>query len=434
MAILKNDHNILFKALIRGVGCFMLLLLGGCTSALPDEIQDLLTVRKENCWPCTGYKAVWEGLGSLTQSAFPTMCQIALNVLGLALLFWIAFTVGKFVVALKEPNIKDFITNIALILFKSIVVAIILLTPENTMYILELVIDPVVSGFVELSRNILFADSSIAKHFAAAASYKSIEKSSALFTSNVGNQLQDIVYRIYLGFSSGIGLGARMLISTDMLSWAMGIFIMFIFFYLMLIIPLIFMEGFIILGIVFVLFPFLLVSYVFPSTKSMLKVAWDALFIAISQMLITCIYLAVFVSVIQSRTNDFSIGKQLTDVKLLTGLKDMTTNGIAFFALIWCLFKMANDIPRMAAFLTGTQNRSQMMALVQRFTSIVTSAGKFVAGAALVGTGVGSGIGASMMHDGLHDAAKNVKEEFATGSQNNKTDTNNFKHSVVGKK
>ncbi len=409
--ILSQNINIRFKALIQGIGCFVLIaFLTGCQAVDPDLLTEMIQVKKENCWPCTGYKVVWEALSNLTQNAFPKACEWALNVLGVALLFWIAFTVGKFVVALKEPNVKEFITTMATVLFKAMVVGAILLTPDNTMSVLDIVATPVLAGIVDLARGIMFADSDIAKYFSAASTYDPISTSSTLFSSDIGNQLQDIVYRIYLAFSSGIGLGARMLISMDMLSWGLGLFVMFVFFYLMLIVPLLFMETFIIIGIVFVMFPFFLVSYVFPSTKQFMKVAWDAIFVAVLQILITAVYLTVLIYVVKIYSGNFSIGKQMTDVMLLTGLKSMTTSALAFFALIYCMFKMTNDIPMITSFLANAGvNRSQILKFAQSFTSLATNAGKFIAGAAMVGTGVGSGMGSALMADSARGVAKSMR-------------------------
>ncbi len=409
MLILHKNINIRFESLIKGMMCMLLLFLTGCTSATPEELRELIAVQKENCWPCTGYKVVWEALANLTNSAFPEMCGWALDFLGVALLFWITFTVGKFLVALKEPNIKDFITNMAMVLFKSFVVAVILMTPENTMYILDLIVTPTIQAFVNLARAMMFSDPELAKNFASGSSYDPITTESALFASAVGNQLQDVVYRIYLGFSSGIALGARMLISLDMLSWGLGFFVMFVFFYLMLIFPLIFMEGFIIVGIVFVMFPFFLVSYVFPATKTFPKVAWEALFVAVMQIVITCVYLTILISVVKNYSDSFSIGKQLTDFMFITGLKTMTNSALAFFALIYCMFRMASDIPVMTSFLTGTFNRSQTLAMVKSFTGFTKHAGKFIAGAAMVGTGVGSSMGTALMSDAGREMTQDFK-------------------------
>lgn len=439
MTILKNSINIRFETLVKGLGCLLLLLfLAGCQAATTEEMIDLIRVKKENCWPCTGYKVVWEAIANITESAFPKVCEWALNFLGVALLFWIAFTVGKFIVAIKEPNIKEFITTMATVLFKAMIVGAILLTPDNTMYILDLFATPIMSAVIELARGIMFADASIAKYFSATSSYETISTSSALFASNIGNQLQDIVYRVYLAFSSGIGLGARMLISTDMLSWGLGLFVMFVFFYLMLIIPLIFMEAFLIVGVIFVMFPFFLVSYVFPSTKQFLKVAWDAIYVAVLQILITSVYLTVLIYVVKVYSKNFSIGAQYTDVMLLTGLKNMTTSGLSFFALIYCMFKMTNDIPMITSFLANAGvNRSQVMKWAQQFTSLATNAGKFIAGAAMVGTGVGSSMGSALMADSARGVAKSMKDGafgLESGSNTGSTTTDQMRAQAGAKK
>ncbi len=408
MIILSQHINIRLKSLKIGMMLLLVCLLSGCTAALPEEIAGLVAVKKENCWPCTGFKAVWEGLASLTNAIFPKMCGWALDFLGVALLFWIAFTVCKYIMAVKEPNLKDFISSIAMVLFKAVAISAVLLTPENTKYVLDLFITPAITAFVNLSRAIMFSDATLAKNFAGAIDYDTINTSTTLFASNVGNMLQDIVYRVYLGFNSGIALGARMLISIDMVSWGMGFFTMFVFFYLMLVIPMIFMEGFIIVAIVFVMFPFFLVSYVFPSTKNYLKVGWEALFVAVMQIMVTCIYLTVLLSVVKTYSKDFSIGKQLTDFMFMTNLKDMTGSSLSFFALIYCIFKMSNDIPAMTSFLAGSFNRTQILQMVRRFSGMASNVGKFAIGASLVGSGVGATKGQAMMKDATAELGRSL--------------------------
>ena len=100
----------------------------------------------------------------------------------------------------------------------------------------------------------------------------------------------------------------------------------------------------------------------------------------------------------------------MTDVMLLTGLKSMTTSALAFFALIYCMFKMTNDIPMITSFLANAGvNRSQILKFAQSFTSLATNAGKFIAGAAMVGTGVGSGMGSALMADSARGVAKSMR-------------------------
>lgn len=392
------------------------LLLSGCVSLNPEEIAMFVAVKKSNCWPCTAYRVVWDAIGNGVDALFPRISKLALNTLGVALLFWTAFTVGKLVATVKEPNIKEFTTNFFKVLFKAFIVSVILVTPESTLAIIDLIVTPIITSFTSLSRAVLFAEPTIAKHFAAPSSFADISKDYPIFTSYLGNQIQDIIYRIYIAFNSGIALGARMLISIDFVSWITGLFIMIVFFYMMLLFPLLFLESFFMLGAVIILFPFFLVAWIFPSTKSYANSSWGILFSAVFQILMTCVYIGILVSVIKTYSSSFSLSKQLTDPALLLGLKNMSNNGIAFFALIYCMFKLSNDIPNITDFFVGEVNRSQILAAFSKAQSLAVSAGQFVAGAALVGTGAGAAIGKGLMTSAAAKSAKTVSE-FGTGEE-----------------
>lgn len=376
----------------------------------PEAIALFSAVKKENCWPCSAYSIIWDAIGNGVKQLFPNISTLALNTLGVGLLFWTALTVGKFVATVKEPNIKEFTTNFFKTLFKAFIASVILLTPENTLAIIDLVVTPVITSFTDLSRAVLFAEPTIAKHFAAPSFSTDFAKDYPIFTAYLGNQIQDIIYRIYIAFNSGIALGAHMLISIDLMSWVIGIFIILVFFYMMLLFPLLFLESFFMLGAVIILFPFFLAAWVFPSTKGYMKTAWDVLFQATAQILMTCVYIGVLITVIKtySDSSSFSLSKQLTDPALLLGIKNLSDNGIAFFALIYCMFKLSDDIPNITSFFVGEVNRSKVLEAFSKVQNLAINAGKFVAGAALVGSGIGAPIGKGLMTSAAMDTSKTL--------------------------
>lgn len=430
------------KALILLTVVGFCFVLSGCGAVDPNDIAMFVAIKKANCWPCTAYQVVWDAIGKSVQELFPGISKLALNGLGVGLLFWLAFTIGKFIATVKEPNIKEFTTTMSTVLFKAMVVSVILATPANTLAIVDLIVTPIITSFTDLSRAVLFAEPTIAKHFAAPTfwdnvtssvitgdvtglfggsnpSYSGITKDYPIFTSYLGNQVQDIIYRIYIAFNSGIALGARMAFTVDFISFITGVMIMLVFFYMMILFPLLFLEAFFMLGGIIILFPFLLAAWVFPSTKGYMKAVWDILFAATAQILITCIYVGVLVTVIKSYSSSFSLSKQLTDPALLLGLKNMSSNGLAFFALIYCMFKLSNDIPNITSFFVGEVNRSKMLAMFQKVQSLAASAGKFVAGAALTGAGAGA-IGKGLMASAAKDTAKSVSQ-FGTAEDGSST-------------
>lgn len=401
-----------------GLFCLVAVLLTGCVPLSSDDIAQVVAVKASNCWPCAAYKSVWNAIGGVATNAFPMVCSAALNLLGMGLMFWLMMTGIKLVSALKEPNLKEFIPKINAVLFKAIVVAVILSSSTYVIQILDMIVTPVLLGFVSLSRAVMFAEPTIAKHFASLSSLNDVAVGDyVLFSSTIGSQLQDVIYRLYLAFNSGIALGARMMLSIDTISWVLGLLVMLTFFFMMLFFPLLYLEGFITLGVVILLFPILLVGWVFPSTKSYIQEAGKILFQAAAQILITSIYVAVIVNVLKSYSSSFSLIKQITDPALLLGLKNMSNNGIAFFALILCMFKLSNDIPKVTSFLVGQQiNRSVIMRKFMGFMNIITGVGKVAVGAALAGAGMGI-VGKSMMQDGATSAKNAVMSSFRNSNE-----------------
>ena len=435
--ICLNNMQIRFKRALQGMFLASLMFLGGCSGAgAPEQLAEFFKIKKENCWPCTMYKVVWEAIGNVVTSSFDIMCENALMLLGIGMLFWITFTIGKLVTSLKEPNLKDFIGNMAGVLFKGFVVAVMLYNSKYTLQILDLVVTPLFTAFVDLGRTLMFSDPTIAKNMSTATSYSSGSsfnlanfalsigssggsnlsniKDSAIFTANIGNMIQDLIYRLYLGFHSGVGLGFRMLLSTDATISLMGIVVSFIFFYLMLTFPLLFIEAFALAGVVIIFFPFILICLVFPSTKMYVNSFWKVLFVCMAQIVLTCLYMAIMITVFKAFTEDnFSISKQLFDPMTMLGMKNMNDNMLTVFALCYIMFKMTSDIPNISARLVGDFNRSVMAQGIQRAVNITKNVGIIAGGAALAGTGVASGLGATMMAQGARGVGSDMKGIFS---------------------
>ncbi len=424
-------HNSVKKAWIFCRLFALCFLLGGCNIFSPEDLSLLLLVTKDNCWACSAYKVVWEAIGDTVQSVFPHITVIGLNTLGVGLLFWIAFNVGKLVVAVKEPNLKEFITGFAAVLFKSFVVAVILMGSDQALQVLDMFITPIITSFVSLSTLILFSEPTIATHFAAPTSDIIITADYPIFTAHLGSLVEDVIYRIYVAFNSGMALGGRIMLSVDFVSQMTGLMVILVFFYMMLLFPMLFLESFIHLGAITVLFPLFLVAWVFPATKSYIKTAWDVLFQAMAQILITCIYIGVLVTVIKSYSSASSLSQQLTDPALLLGIKNMSNNGLAFFALIYSMFKLSNDIPKITSFFVGEVNRSTMLKYFGRMQNVGMGMGKMVAGAALIGTGVGAASGKGLMQSGVKDTMTAIKS-FAEGPDNTDPDGSSMLNRTKG--
>ena len=389
------------------------MLLTGCAGAMTAEHLTMLSVvATGGCWSCTMFKVVWEAIGNALAKTYAPCSELALILLGVGLLFWLSITIGRMVASVKEPNMKDIIPKISGVLFKAMVVGVILSAPKYTVAILDLFVTPVLESFTNLSKAVLFADVSIAEMLTApfdllklGGDYD-IDKNYIVFTRHIGSELQDVVYRLYLTFKDGFLLGARMLIHFELTSILLGLMIMAVFFYFMLFFPLLLLEGFVTLGFACVFFPFLLAGWVFPSTKNYINEGFKIVMQAAAQLLVTCIYIGIVVSILHEYAEEFSPTRFLTDPMLLLGIRNMSNNGLAFMGMLFCIFKLTNEVPNITSYFVGEFNRSQITKMFTKLQQAVKGVGKMVVGAAMMGTGVMSGAGKAMMASGVKDTAK----------------------------
>ncbi len=408
MIFFKNIHFLKNKALILISMC-CLLFTTGCTQLNPAEIALWTKINEATCWPCTLYAAVWEAIGFTVEELLPSCASMALDTLGIALSFWLAFTVLKLASSIKAPKISDFSINIATVCFKAVIVAVILMNNDYMFELFDTIVAPVMSAFISLSKEILFSESTIAQYFEGFDLSSSINNNRMIFTDEVGNQINDVIFSIYAAFNSGVYLGARIAFTFNIASFFIGIFIMFTFFYLMLFFPLLFAEGFIIFGVIMVLVPFLLVAWVFPSTKQYIKPAWTLLLSSVVQILITCIYIGVLITVVNAYSTEFSISKQLTDPALILGVQNMSNNALGFFALLYCMFKISNDIPNITSIIFNEINRSRIVDMFRGIQKTAQNMGTMAAGVA-IGAAGGGAVASAMMNQGAQGLADNMKE------------------------
>ena len=308
---------------------------------------------------------------------------------------------------------KDYIPKIAGVLFKAMVVGIILSNPKYMLYILDLIMSPVLEAFTNLSTSIIGSESEWFK-----IPFSDVKSDYAIFTRNIGSQMQDIVYQLYLHFKSGFFLGARMMMHFEFMAIITGLLIMSMFFYFMLFFPLIILEGFISVGFVLIMFPFFLAGWVFPPTKGYITESIKILFQGVAQVLVTCIYISIIIAIIEEYSDSFSITKSLTDPSLLLGLNNMSNNGLAMLGLIYAMFKLTNDVPNITSFFVGEMNRSVILRTFSRAANVATNIGKIAIGGALAGTGVMGAVGKGMMASGAKNIAKDSANWVTDGAGN----------------
>lgn len=405
----------------------VLCFLTGCEGLkLSSEADWVASV--QNCWPCTLYKAAFDAVGTLVKNLYPTMASRGLLIMGVGLLFWLAFTSGKMLTSMIEPNIKEYIRSVMVVLFKAMVVSAILISSDTFLCVIDMIVSPVLTTFTELSRIVLTANTNINNGLVWPEQYM-VQKDGVcdLFGGQISYQLQDIIFRVYVALNSGMTLGYYVMVEKNFLNWIVGPFIIWMFFIMSLIFPLMFVESFIRLGAVIVLSPFFFAAWVFPSTKSAIKKAWDVLFGAMFQLLISCIYIGLVVGVIELFADNNWPGmlgnsRQASDPSMMISFRRLSTEAISFFALILIMSRMQSNIPAIAGALGGDSSKSEIVSFMNGIKQLAISAAMIAAGAALSAFGLPGGAkltqkGVQRVTEQAKDVAKEASAEVTdTGS------------------
>lgn len=430
-----KQHHPMISAYMQiyrlGIVCLMMLVLAGCSIKTPNSAEEWAS-SVQNCWPCTLYRAVFDSINKLMYSLYDMMADKAIAILGIGLLFWLAFKTGKMVVSIAQPNIKEYVHSVMVVLFKAMLVATLLATKQNFFCFLNVVISPILETFALISSLFLNIAVDISGGVNLSGSFVSITESSVascpIFSEATSFYVQDTIYRVYVALNSGIALGATMVADLNVISIILGLFVMWIFLVLTLVFPWMFSESFFRLGCVIVLSPLLFVAWVFPQTKQMIKSGWNILFGSMMQILIASIYIALAITVIKTFGEDQFPGmlggsRQTSDPSYMTAMRRLTTTAISFFALIMIINKQQKSIPHISGYFGGDSQKSTLVAVMGALQQLAIAAAQIAVGAALAGCGIP--LGKKMMERGAKkamDAAKDLSSTEGAGDAIEKKD------------
>ncbi|MBO7244318.1 MAG: hypothetical protein J6V53_03440 [Alphaproteobacteria bacterium] len=389
---------------------------GGVLSGI--GIVSSLAESAGQCWACTVFVVTWNAIGEAFEKTYALSAQSARLLLAIALLFWLTLTIGKMVIQIKQPNLKDYIPKIAGTLFKAACVGVVLSSPAFLVQIINIFMEPILTGTVYIARLVLPNDLDMESTLFAILRFLStpasilggfLEESidnHPVFTKQIGETLRDVIYNLFEVFKGGFLLGGRMMFQVDPMAVASGGLILCTFFYFMFYFPLLLLEGFAALGVILILFPVFMVGWVFPSTKGYMSEAIKVIFQSVAQILITCIYIGIILAIIDANEGMLAPTKMLTDPVLITGIGNMNNNGLAFFGMIFCLLKLTNDIPNITSYFVGEMNKSIIAKTFSKMQNIMKNSAKMVIGTAMAGTGVLSSVGKVMVAEGARDASR----------------------------
>ncbi|MDD3669011.1 MAG: hypothetical protein PHX68_01815 [Alphaproteobacteria bacterium] len=412
----RNIFGSLWKACVVVLGT---LLVSGCNMAPQYNAADW-TNRIENCWPCAIYGVVLQAIDKTLEATITMVAEASLVFLGVGLLFWLAFRVIKFAGSFKTPDVHEFISALMVTLGKAIIVAAFLSNAQLFISLLgEAFVQPVLLMFTDVSRTFLTTDESIAQYMRSPETINgliSVGATGISMNAQASNSLlgdtpiyiQDIIYRLFVLLRAGTGLGISVMVDTGVFGFFIGLYVIYMFFVMSLILPLLFADSFVRLGCLLILTPLALVGWVFPNDflKRPIGVIIKGVLVSMFDVLFTCIFIGLVISVIVAYTDQFSPGllsatRHTTDSQLAKDVNNMSNTFIAFLFLLFVFNRLTYNIPKISGKFGGGGATSSLTGMVRAIKSGV----RVVAGAAMAATGVGAGVGSRMMASGAEDLA-----------------------------
>ena len=364
------------------IGIGLMLTACGPAPTLPDQQNSY-----SDCWPCKVYETAFDCIQKSMSKLVDLTATNAMTLLGLCLLFWLLFHVGKFVVTIREPNMRKFVFPIITTLFKAMIVAALLFKPDGAEHCFLVeeagnIISPVMEFFAHVARLVLDSNY-VVKEATQAASTTDLHVSidaNTIFKESARTFL-DIIYRIYVALKLGMSLGFTIWRYQDAAGWLFGILILSMFWVLLLTMPISLLDAIVRIMASVILAPFALVGWVFPPTKWMLGRLWGVLFGAGLNLIFISFYisLTVYVIMVYAEKNYPGIlgsTVQSMDPTLIDQVQSMSSSLIGFFVLILCLNRLSRHIFKFANQLGGESVEGSFMRAFQGFKKLTIAAGK----------------------------------------------------------
>lgn len=242
------------------------------------------------------------------------------------------------------------------------------------MKFINLIVEPVMLLFIYLSMRIIGAND---QAFAVGSNVNvgTAFTDNPAFPAVVGNQLENLIYRIQVALDIGRALGLRML-STDFSGFFLGFVVLGVFFMLTFFFPYYFIDAILRLGFVIILFPFFIVAWVFPKTATWAMRAWELFFSALVQILIACIFVALVVSTVEGYTqlrgynlllNPIYQDASPDAIRQMTGL---SVSGLSFLILCFYMYALSKRTQIIAGFLSGVPASSILAGMVEKAKTV----------------------------------------------------------------
>ncbi len=349
-------------------------------ATFPATLKDW-TASEGMCWFCPVFETLFKAINNLVTSMSQNMSTLFLNLMGIGILFLIAFKVGRMLVQLQDVDLMQFLGDLFKPLGRAIIATALLgamTFSGDTIY--HLLIQPIfdVSLFLgEQTLNIAVANTEV---FTAtqssgevirqvggtvmeACTYRGTLPDKAAFTSRELQQLICWMRTVSSSLGVGIAIGSTFIKigfqdffnNIGMIVSGILIFVAFFINYVMF--PLKLLEAIVRLGFVLMLTPLWIILWVFPATAQYTKKAWD-MFLGCCLLIISLsVIVALVIQIMNNSIQPDGLNEQLF-IELGCGktdhaLKKIETGGMALFILLAFGF-MCWSILGTASALAGT--------------------------------------------------------------------------------
>lgn len=375
-------ENILKRILNKKVLCVCFILMGcvllsACNIEVNNDITETEAEMRSirGCWACQFFSTTYSSAGKVAELAYENMRSVALNLLAVFLALWIAFRTLSFFMSFRVPNYTEYWVSLTGRIMRAIFAAAVLANTQVLMKFINLIVEPVILIFIQLSMRIIGAND---QAFAVGSNINvgTNFTDNPAFPAAVGTQLENLIYRIQVALSIGRSLGWRMMVDTDFSGFFLGLFVLGIFFLLVIFFPYYFIDAILRLGFVVILFPLFVVAWVFPKTATWALRAWQLFFSALIQILIACIFVALAVSTIEGFTQLRGYNLILNPVyqdanpDAIRQMTNLSVSGFSFFILCFYIWGLAKRTQIIAGFLSDIPATSILAGMVEKAKSI----------------------------------------------------------------
>lgn len=354
---------------------FLLVLLAALpASAAAPSIAE--TVDKfAFCWFCPIFTGIFEGASAAAAAAYAKARSGAETMLWIGWALWLAVHVGKNVGSVAPISPAEFFQAITIRTF--IVFLMYALIKADSQEVFDLILTPVLTAAVDIGTGLLGSGGACTTSVVSGMS--EISGSGAL-PAETGNALYCLLEEINDKLAQAIGYGFLMVLISflDLKLWVIpdipmliaGIIIIYSFFRMIMSVPFQFVDGIVRLGMVMILFPFFIVTWAFPWSRSFAKAGWSMLLNSAMLLICMCLLIGMIIHMVEASINPTApIGAAMETAKInnspaeLIEIFDLQSPSVfQLFVVAWIGRLTVEAVPAFADHFaqTGTASMSSM--------------------------------------------------------------------------